>query len=64
MDPLVELGQHLTRRQFLGRTSGLGLGAMALASLLGRPAAAAGDGRSVRRGHARASPTSRPGRSG
>ncbi len=44
MDPLVELGQHLTRRQFLGRTSGLGLGAMALASLLDRDrAAAAGD---------------------
>ncbi len=44
MDPLAELGQDVTRRHFLGRTgSGLGLGAMALASLLerDRPAAAA-----------------------
>jgi hypothetical protein len=41
VDPLVELGQHLTRRQFLGRTSGLGLGAMALSSLLGPDRAAA-----------------------
>ncbi len=43
VDPTAELRQLLTRRQFLDRT-GPGLGAMALAALLGRdrPAAAAG----------------------
>ena len=34
MDPLAELGQHLTRRHFFGHTA-TGVGAAALESLLG-----------------------------
>ena len=34
MDPLLEFQQHLTRRHFLGAT-GVGMGSLAMAGLLG-----------------------------
>lgn len=40
MNPILERGQHLTRRHFLGQ-GGVGLGGMALASLLGDTSSAA-----------------------
>src|SRR5271170_4420005 len=42
MNPQLELLQSITRRQFLGQSS-LSLGAMAMASFLGKDALAAGD---------------------
>jgi hypothetical protein len=49
MDPLADLGRHLTRRHFFGRTA-TGVGSAALASLLGQSGLSAEEASSVSTG--------------